>query len=97
MNEWVLSAEFWVAVGLVLVLADIFLGFGLFVLPIGVAALIVAGMVAMQESGALGEMMVYGSWRGVVYWFAGLSVSSVLFLRLVFQKSKKVNPDINEY
>jgi membrane protein implicated in regulation of membrane protease activity len=97
MSGVVLNAEFWIVVGLALILADIFLGFGMFVLPIGVAALIVAGMVALQENGVFGEMGLYGSWQGVVYWFAGLSVCSVLLLRLVFQKSEPEEPDINDY
>jgi membrane protein implicated in regulation of membrane protease activity len=97
MSDLVFNAEIWLIVGLVLVLADIFLGFGLFVLPIGVAALIVAGMVTLQQNGVLGETTLYSNWRGVVYWFAGLSVSSVLLLRLVFQKPRQDKPDINEY
>jgi membrane protein implicated in regulation of membrane protease activity len=96
-SDWILDAQFWVVVGLLLVLADIFLGFALFVLPIGVAALIIAGMIAAQENEVLGSMVLYRDWQDVVYWFAALSVISVLLLRLVFQKRKEGMSDINDY
>ena len=96
-TDWILDVQFWVIVGLLLVLADIFLGFALFVLPIGVAALIIAGMIAVQENEVLGGMVLYRDWQDVVYWFAALSVISVLLLRLVFQKRKEGVSDINDY
>ena len=97
MSTLLLDAQFWVALGLVLVLADIFLGFSLFVLPVGVAALIVAGIVFVQTNAILGITQLYSDWQGLVYWFAGLSVVSVGLLRLIFQRPKKDLPDINQY
>lgn len=97
MTDWLLDTQFWVAVGLLLVLADIFLGFNLFVLPVGVAALIVAGIIVVQENGVLGAAPLYDDWQGVIYWFAGLSVISVVLLRIVFQRFKQDSPDINDY
>lgn len=97
MSSLLLDAQFWVALGLVLVLADIFLGFSLFVLPVGVAALIVAGIVFVQTNAILGITQLYSDWQGLVYWFAGLSVVSVGLLRLIFQRPKKDLPDINQY
>ena len=97
MSTLLLDAQFWVALGLVLVLADIFLGFSLFVLPVGVAALIVAGIIFVQTNAILGITQLYADWQGVVYWFAGLSVISVGLLRLIFQRRKKDLPDINQY
>ena len=89
MSTLLLDAQFWVALGLVLVLADIFLGFSLFVLPVGVAALIVAGIIFVQTNAILGITQLYSDWQGLVYWFAGLSVVSVGLLRLIFQRPKK--------
>jgi len=97
LSALLLDAQFWVAVGLLLVLADIFLGFNLFVLPVGVAALIVAGIIVMQSNAVLGMAQLYADWQGLVYWFAGLSVISVVLLRLVFQRAKQDAPDINQY
>ena len=97
MSTLLLDAQFWVALGLVLVLADIFLGFSLFVLPVGVAALIVAGIIFVQINAILGITQLYSDWQGLVYWFAGLSVVSVGLLRLIFQRPKKDLPDINQY
>lgn len=97
MSTLLLDAQFWVALGLVLVLADIFLGFSLFVLPVGVAALIVAGIIFVQTNAILGITQLYSDWQGLVYWFAGLSVVSVGLLRLIFQRPKKDLPDINQY
>ena len=97
MSTLLLDAQFWVALGLVLVLADIFLGFSLFVLPVGVAALIVAGIIFVQTNAILGITQLYSDWQGLVYWFAGLSVVSVGLLRLIFQRPRKDLPDINQY
>ena len=66
-------------------------------LPFGVAALIVATMVYLQESGRLGDLQLFSNWEGVVYWFAGLSVVSVGLLKLFFQKKADDRQDINEY
>ena len=84
-----LDLQFWVALGLLLVLADIFLGFSLFVLPVGVAALIVAGIIFVQTNAVMGITQLYDDWQGLVYWFAGLSVVSVGLLRLIFQRQGK--------
>lgn len=97
MSTLLLDLQFWVALGLLLVLADIFLGFGLFVLPVGVAALIVAGIIFVQTNAVLGITQLYDDWQGLVYWFAGLSVVSVGLLRLIFQRARKDSPDINQY
>lgn len=92
-----LDVNFWLILGLVLIIADIFLGFNFFVLPFGVAALLVATMVYLQESGRLGDLQLFSNWEGVVYWFAGLSVVSVGLLKLFFQKKADDRQDINEY
>ena len=97
MIDWLLNGQFWLAAGLFLVLSDIFLGFNLFVLPVGVAALIVACIIMLQENGMLGAATFYDDWQDVIYWFAGLSVISVVLLRIVFQRVKSKSPDINDY
>ena len=95
--ELLLSTHFWLILGLVLTIADIFLGFNFFVLPFGVAALLVSAIVHGQKAGLTGELQLYTDWQGVAYWFAGLSVVSVGLLRLLFQKKRDGKEDINEY
>ena len=92
-----LNIHFWLILGLVLIILDIFIGFNFFVLPIGVASLLVSGMIQLQTAGLTGNWQFYADWQGVGYWFAGLSVASVGLLRLFFQRKRAAQQDINDY
>ena len=54
-------------------------------------------IITVQSHGVLGAAPFYDDWQGVVYWFAGLSVMSVVLLRIVFQRVKTESPDITDY
>ncbi len=97
LNYWVYVPEVWLILGLTLIIADIFLGFGFFVLPVGVASLIVAFLIYGENNGIFGPVILFDSWRDVLIWFAGLSVASVGLLRVVFQRRNKDQPDVNKY
>ncbi len=97
LNYWVYVTEVWLIIGLVLIIADIFLGFNFFVLPIGIAALIVAFLIFGENGALFGSVILFDSWRDVIIWFAGLSVASVGLLKLIFQRSRKDSSDINKY
>jgi membrane protein implicated in regulation of membrane protease activity len=94
---WLLEPQVWIIAGLVLVIADIFLGYGFFVLPIGVAAFLISALLAIDTGGYL-DFKIFDSWRDVMIWFSILSVVSIGVLRLVFQKYKsQEKKDINDY
>jgi membrane protein implicated in regulation of membrane protease activity len=93
---WLLEPQVWIIAGLVLVIADIVLGYGFFVLPIGVAAFLISALLAVDAGGYL-DFKMFDSWRDIMIWFSILSVASIGVLRLVFQKHKNQEKDINDY
>lgn len=93
---WAFLPEVWVLLALVLICADIMLAFDFFVLSIGVAALILAGLLFMQRNLWLGDFALFETWRDVGLWFAGLSIASTILIRLTLQR-RRAHPDINEY
>ena len=91
-----LQPELWVIAALILIIADLIFGLALFVLSIGVAALIIAGFLFAQAQGWVGETVFIETARGAGTWFAGLSVAAVTGLKLGFRQTRR-QPDINQY
>lgn len=94
---WLFRPEVWMILGIVLVLADIVFGFASFVLPIGVAAIIVAGLLYGQQEMWYGDHVLFAVWRDVGLWFAGLSILSIAIVKLAFQRRRDPQDDINQY
>ena len=80
----------WIILGILLIIADIFLGYDFFVLPVGVSALIISLILYLQTG-------LFNTWHDVAYWFSGLSLVSIILMRLLFKLRKKDRIDINEY
>ena len=95
--DWALLPEVWVIIAFALVGADLVFGLDFFVLSIGVAALVVAGLLLTQRNLWFGDFVLFETWRGVFVWFAGLSVSSTVAIRLLLRQHRRNLPDINEY
>ena len=95
-SVWVFRPEAWVILGILLILLDVILGLDV-ILPIGVAALILAGLIFAQQNMWIEEPLAINTWRGVLILFAALSIVSIGIIRFVFQRSRKSKPDINEY
>jgi len=89
----------WIILGILLIIADIFLGYDFFVLPIGVSALIISFMLYMQKGKyeELGDLILFNTWHDVAYWFSGLSLVSIILMKLLLKLRKKDRVDINEY
>ena len=89
----------WIILGILLIIADIFLGDDFFVLPIGVSALIISFMLYMQKGKyeELGDLILFNTWHDVAYWFSGLSLVSIILMKLLLKLRKKDRVDINEY
>ena len=97
LNYWSYVTEVWVIMGLLLIIGDIFLGFNFFVLPIGIAALIISVFVYIENNDVFGPIIIFSDWKMVIFWFAVLSIISVGLLRYFFQRNQKDVPDVNEY
>ena len=89
----------WIILGILLIIADIFLGYDFFVLPVGVSALIISLILNMQTGSfeEMGDFILFNTWHDVAYWFSGLSLVSIILMRLLFKLRKKDRIDINEY
>ena len=89
----------WIIIGILLIIADIFLGYDFFVLPIGVSALIISFMLYLQKGSyeELGDFILFNTWHDVAYWFSGLSLVSIILMKLLLKLRKKDRVDINEY
>jgi len=89
----------WIILGILLIIADIFIGYDFFVLPIGVSALIISFMLYMQKGKyeELGDLILFNTWHDVAYWFSGLSLVSIILMKLLLKLRKKDRVDINEY
>ena len=92
---WLLQAEFWVVLGIVLITLDIFLGFGKTLLPIGIAALLLGVLLYSDSLQIFGQSGLFSSWRVVLICFACLSIVSVGLVKILFQR--KEDTDINKY
>lgn len=93
---WSLQPEFWLILALILVGIDIVIGLQFFVLSIGVAALLLAGVLAAQQHLWFGDAVLIETWHGVGVWFAVLSVVSIFLIKLL-ARQRRGQPDINEY
>lgn len=94
---WLFKAEVWLIFALVLVVADILFGLGLFVLPVGVAAAIVSALLYAENNFWFSDTIILESWREVLFVFALLSLACVFLIRKIFQKGNDRAPDINDY
>ena len=96
--DWLLQVEVWIILGLLLIIVDIAVGFSLIILPVGIAALLLAALLYGESQQLFGEhSALFPSWRIVLVWFAGLSILSVGLIRFVFQRARKNGTDINKY
>ena len=93
---WVFQAKVWVILGFILIIVDVFLG-SFFILPIGIAAFFISGLILAQNQLWFGDYMFFETWRGIAIYFAILSVMSIGIIKLIFEKRFKKEPDINKY
>ena len=94
---WVFKPELWIILGIILIILDLLIGFDFFVLPVGISALLMAGIIYVQLNDWFGEFVVFQTWVGLLIWFSALSFISIGIIKLFFQKSKEDQPDINQY
>lgn len=97
LNYWAYVTEIWIIFGLALIIADVFLGFNFFVLPVGIAALIISILVYVENNAVFEPIILFESWKVIFLSFAGLSLVSVGLLKFVFQRNKRDDPDVNIY
>jgi membrane protein implicated in regulation of membrane protease activity len=95
-SYWVFQAKIWVIFGLILIIVDVFLG-SYFILPIGIAAFFIGGLIIAQNQLWFGDFIFFETWRDIAIYFSVLSVISIGIIKLLFEKQFKKETDINEY
>ena len=94
---WMLAPEFWLILGILLIIVDFTIGAALFLLPIGLAAILMSGLLVSQEGLWFGDVIFFETWRQIIIWFSLLSVAFVGVIRFLFQRARRGQADINEY
>ena len=94
-NYWLFEPNFWVIIGIILIVVDIFLA-SFFLLPIGVSALITAALIFFDTSQFL-EQELFTTWRNILLCFAALSVISIFLIQFTVKSRRKKEQDINQY
>tara|TARA_B100000745_G_C19890579_1_gene297806 strand:+ start:169 stop:486 length:318 start_codon:yes stop_codon:yes gene_type:complete len=97
-----LTQEFWIILGILLIILDISVGFQFFVLSIGFSSFIIAFLLYAQEKLWSSDFnisyIILSDWQDVLITLSILSILTVGIIKYVFQnrfgKSKK---DINDY
>jgi len=97
LNYWAYVTEVWLIIGLVLIIADVFLGFNFFVLPAGIAALIIGALVYAENNALFEPFVLFETWRTIILSFAALSLASVGLLKFFLQRNSTTGPDVNNY
>ena len=92
---WALVPLVWLIGGVALCFAELLDG-NRVLLPLGLAALLVAGYLLLQKRELLPEEVLLADWRDVLLAYAGLALVSVVLLRRVF-RPKTNSKDINDY
>ena len=91
-----LSPLTWVAVGLLVLLIDIFL-LNMVLVPFSIASGIVAVLAFVDQNGVLGDFTFFDSWRDVALAYSLLVLAGYLLLRRAIGRWSRGSRDINEY
>jgi len=94
LSSWAFSPAAWFTLAIALIIADLVIGMEFFVLSVGVAALLVSGIIWTQNQGVF---ELFENWRQVALCFGLLSLFSIALIKWAFQGSGDDHPDINEY
>ena len=95
MLDYLFDYKVWMILGLILVIADVFIG-TFYILPIGIAGFVMAGMLYLDFNHDI-YLVEFSSWREIVVAFAIISMVAILILRFFFGRSKMNRDDISEY
>ena len=97
LSYWLFQPQAWIILGIVLVIADIFLGYGLFVLPFGISAFIISAIIFADKHIYIEEMNILEDWKDVLIYYSAISILSIFIIKKLFQKKLADQRDINDY
>lgn len=96
LSYWFFQPQFWLIVGILLVIIDIFLLGSSFLLPIGVSALILSVLVYLDIS-TVWDFQLFDTWRKILLYFGIFSVASIFIIKIFIKARGDKGKDINEY
>ena len=96
LSYWFFQPQFWLIVGILLVIIDIFLLGSSFLLPIGFSALIVSVLVYFDISNVW-EFQLFDTWQKILLYFGILSVVSIFIIKIFIKARGDNGKDINQY
>lgn len=96
LSYWFFQPQFWLIVGILLVIIDIFLLGSSFLLPIGISALILSVLVYFDTSNVW-EFQLFDTWRKILLYFGILSVVSIFIIKIFIKARGDKGKDINQY
>ena len=67
--EWLSNPQIWIIAGILLIVVEVLVG-GMFALPVGVSALIMAVLMYADEQSLLGESRLLTDWEDILIAFA---------------------------
>ena len=94
-NYWLFDPNFWLIIGVLLIIADIFLA-SFFLLPIGISALCMAALIYF-DTAHIWEKEIFTTWHNVLLWFAVLSVATIFIIQMIMKIRREKQKDINQY
>lgn len=96
LSYWFFQPQFWLIVGILLVIIDIFLLGSSFLLPIGISALILSVLVYFDSSNVW-EFQLFDTWRKILLYFGIFSVASIFIIKIFIKVRGDKGKDINQY
>jgi membrane protein implicated in regulation of membrane protease activity len=96
LSYWFFQPQFWLIVGILLVIIDIFLLGSSFLLPIGISALILSVLVYFDISNVW-EFQLFDTWRKILLYFGIFSVASIFIIKIFIKARGDKGKDINHY
>jgi membrane protein implicated in regulation of membrane protease activity len=96
LSYWFFQPQFWLIIGILLVIIDIFLLDSSFLLPIGISALILSALVYFDIS-KVWEFQLFDTWRKIILYFGILSVVSIFIIKIFIKARGDKGKDINQY
>jgi membrane protein implicated in regulation of membrane protease activity len=96
-SAFLFSPQVWLIFAVALILLDLLAGLALFVVSLGAAAIVIAGMLYAQQQG-FSMPVLLDDWQALALTFSVLSVACIGLVKLLFQRSPKAEgKDINHF
>jgi len=96
LSYWFFQHQFWLIVGILLVIIDIFLLGSSLELPIGISALILSVLVCFDISNVW-DFQLFDTWRKILLYFGIFSVASIFIIKIFIKARGDNGKDINQY